>query len=217
MDVCDLLARAPTGVTTADLLLRRLQDREGHRVLPALEGLFPPSGMERALVYECQGHAAMSIACALIGPITHDHGWVGCVGARTINLQAAADLGVALQRIVLLDCGSSVSTEQYTQMLGTLVEGCEAVVVNAAQCTAAGGRSVVSRAKRNGTSMFLVGKHRFSVDVVISTHVTDWVFTDRLHSRLLTVSLHDQRTHRKASVQVSLPDASGAVSVIPRG
>jgi hypothetical protein len=213
MEFGDLLRVVPPEVTTANHLLDRLQDRESHDVLAPLAALFPRQCLERGAVYHCRGQAALSLASALVAPITHANGWVGFVDVDNLNMHAMADLGVSLRRVVSVQSNTDVSDAQKTHALGVLVEGCDVVVAQSPKCTTAGARSVATRAKRHNTTLVLLGRHSFSVDVTVSARITDWIFVDRLQSRLLNITLHDQRTHYTASTNVVFPDSNGALSL----
>ena len=205
---------ASTSLTTADQLLQRARDRHGYEVAPELSVLFPRGCIEPGAVYHCGGPGALSVVCALVGTATRDNKWTAFVNMSFLNMDAVADYGVALQRVVSVQCPAFLSAEKHAQVLGSLVEGCDLVVTSDPQCSPSGARSVVARAKRNRTSVFIVGKHCFSVDTVVSTRVHKWEFQDRLSSRSLAIDVHHQRTQQKMSVCVELPDAAGAVSVI---
>lgn len=214
MNVSQILSTVtPSGVTTADHLLQRRRDRHGFPVLPEVSSLFTRGCLEHGNVYHCDGPGALSMACALVSAATQANRWAVFVNLSFLNMDAAADLGVALHRVVSVQCPASLSAQHRAHVLGALVEGSDLVVVNNPQCSPSGARSVVTRAKRSGATVLILGEHCFSVDVKVSTHVRKWNFDDRLLSRSLAVQVHHQRTQQKSSAHVALPNDAGAVSV----
>ena len=69
----------------------------------ALASLLPHGGLQRGSLVATSGTASSSLALALVGPTTTSGGWVAVVGLPHLGLVAAAELGVDLERVLLVD------------------------------------------------------------------------------------------------------------------
>ena len=99
---------------------------EGDRplpVLPALEPLFPTGGLRRGSAVAVRGSASLLLAL-LAGP-SRRGAWCGVVGLPGLGLAAAAEAGVALERLALVpDPG-----RDWTAVAAALLDAMEVVVV----------------------------------------------------------------------------------------
>jgi len=76
------------------------------RTVPVMEPLaraFPEGGLVRGRVMSCQGAAAGSIANALVRDALVAGAWLAVVDVDTFGVDAAAELGVPLERVVRID------------------------------------------------------------------------------------------------------------------
>src|SRR5262245_9008186 len=71
-------------------------------VLPAFEALLPEPGLRRGTVIRAHGPGATSLALALLAGCTRVGSWVAAVGMSGLGLDAADELGVALERLLLV-------------------------------------------------------------------------------------------------------------------
>jgi hypothetical protein len=206
-----VLTQVPSGVSTAQQLLQRTSTIRGRPTVGPLRSLFPRGGLEPGAIYECRGSAALSFACASIAASTQDNAWACFFNLSSLNMQAVADVGVALHRVVSTTCSHHATSSQQAHVLAALVEGCDFVIAQSPRCTPSAARAIAARAQRHGSTVLLLGQHVFRTDAVITTKVTDWVFTDRLVSRKVHVMFHDHH-HRRRETHVLLPDNCGSVS-----
>lgn len=75
----------------------------GERTLPVPEAfaeLFPERGLVRGRTFACSGPAATSLALALAAPAVAAGSWLATIDVPTIGLDAARELGIALERVV---------------------------------------------------------------------------------------------------------------------
>jgi hypothetical protein len=73
-------------------------------VLPALEGLLPEPGLRRGTTVSVGGGpGATSLALALGAAASAAGSWAGAVGLPSLGLEAAGELGVALERLLLVE------------------------------------------------------------------------------------------------------------------
>ena len=82
-------------------------------LLPVFGSLLPQAAVQRGSVVSCCGSAAVSLACAVGAGASAAGSWSGVVGFGTtghltLGLATAAELGVALERVVAV--GESVDT-----------------------------------------------------------------------------------------------------------
>jgi hypothetical protein len=103
-----LTVPGPT-TTRADVraLQQRIRDLEVTRVdtavfavTPALEGLFPEGGLRRGTTYEID--ASSSLLWSLLAGPTSKGVWCAVVGMPDVGLAAAEDMGVNLDRLILI-------------------------------------------------------------------------------------------------------------------
>jgi hypothetical protein len=207
-----VLEHVPSGVSTAQQLLHHRSTSQIRRISPPLRSLFPRGGLEPGAIYECRGQAATSLACAAVAASTHDNAWTCFFNMSSLNMQAVADLGVALHRVVSTSCSERVSSSQHAHVLAALVEGFDCVIARSPQCTPSAARAIAARVQRHGSTVFLLGQHNFRVDAVLAATTTDWSFDDRLAARKIHMAFHDRHQHRTNDTHVFLPDRHGGVS-----
>lgn len=103
-------------------------------VLPALEPLVPGGGLRRGSTLSIDGPAATSLALATAAAASQAGAWVAAVGFPSLGLVAAAELGVALGRLVLVaspdtDPGPDNETAAWAAAVAALVDAFEIVLV----------------------------------------------------------------------------------------
>jgi hypothetical protein len=112
-------------------------------VLPAFDALLPGSGLRRGSTVAVTARpgvaGATSLALALAAGASQAGSWVAAVGLGSLGLVAAAELGVAFERLVLVaDPGRE--REGWAAVVAALVDGFDVVLV------AAGAESVTAGA-----------------------------------------------------------------------
>ncbi|MBW3605711.1 MAG: hypothetical protein KY460_12560 [Actinobacteria bacterium] len=93
-------AALPTTVRSAATLTDR-----GDHLLPtaaALRPLLPDGGLRRGTTVGVTGIGMTSLSFALMAEVTTTGGWCAAVGFDALGLLAAAEAGVALERLVLV-------------------------------------------------------------------------------------------------------------------
>ena len=73
------------------------------RSTTSLTGLLADSGLVRGRIVGCTGTAATSLALALAARATRAGSWLAVVGLPDLGLDAARELGVALDRLVSVE------------------------------------------------------------------------------------------------------------------
>jgi hypothetical protein len=130
-------------------------------LLPALDALVPGPGLRRGTtvgVGAAPGVAgATSLALALAAGPSQAGSWVAAIGLGSLGLVAAAELGVAFERLVLVaDPGRD--REGWAPVMGALVDGFDVVLVAAPQrFRPADARRLVARVRERGAVLVAVG------------------------------------------------------------
>lgn len=94
-------------------------------VLPALEPLLPGGGLQRGSTMAVTGSGATALVNALLAGPTTAGSWAAWVGAESVGWAAAAELGVAIERVAVV----SVDDGQRPSVLAALVDAFDLVVV----------------------------------------------------------------------------------------
>ena len=95
------------------------------RTLPVaapLAPLLPDGALVRGRTLACQGVAATSLSLSLALEAVRAGSWLAVVDLPWVGVEAAAELGIALERLVRVDAGS------WAETVAALVDGFELVV-----------------------------------------------------------------------------------------
>ena len=186
-------------------------------VVPALGSLFPDAGLTRGSIIGCQGPAAVSIALAAVAGASAAGSWLAVVGLPTLGLCAAREVGVALERLVMVADTTDLGEAVWANMLAALIDGFDLVLVRgAAQLRSGSARRLQARLQARGGVLVVVGDPgQFACDLIISAHAGRWEGlgdgTGRLVQRRLTVSASGRRMARARQAEVWLPGPQGGI------
>ena len=121
-------------------------------VLPALEGLFPGGGLRRGATVAVVGSTSLVLA-VLAGPSAAGS-WCGVVGMPWLGLAAAAEMGVALDRLALVP----VPGQEWPTVVAALLDAFDVVVVRPpGRVRIRDGRRLGARARERGAVLVPVG------------------------------------------------------------
>ena len=132
-------------------------------VLSALESLVPGAGLRRGSTLSIDGPAATSLALATAAAASQDGAWVAAVGFPSLGLLAAAELGLALERFVLVaspdtEPGPDNETATWAAAVAALVDAFEVVLVQATHRVGArDARRLAARTRERGAVLVQVG------------------------------------------------------------
>ena len=188
-------------------------------VEPALEPLFPEAGLMRGSVVGCQGATAMSVALALVAGPSAAGSWLAVVGVPSLGLRAASEVGIALDRLVMVaDQARDLGEEPWANVISALIDGFDVIVLRS-DVRASVARRLQSRLQNRGAVLVLVGDPGpFSCDIVINCRQGEWEGlghgSGRLVRRRLTLSAGGRRLPRERRVDVWLPGASGSIEPV---
>lgn len=149
----------------------------GERTLPtadAVAGLFPEGGLVRGRFLACTGPVATSLALALVAPAVAAGSWLAILDVPTLGLDAAAEAGLALERVV------SVTSDDWPVALAAAADGFDLVLAGrpAASAASAFRRSVDrlrARVQRRGAVVVVLGDPSgLGCDVVLDSSAQVW-------------------------------------------
>ena len=125
------------------------------RVLPVgdvLRPLLAEAGLRRGLT--CSVSGSTSLALALLAEASAAGCWCAAVGVPELGLVAAAEMGIALERLALIP---SPPPEQWAPVVAALVDGIDIVLVRPAGRSTTSARRLSARARERGTVLVLLG------------------------------------------------------------
>lgn len=166
-------------------------DGVGRRVLPALaelRPLLPGGGLRRGATVAVQG--STSLLFALLAGASEAGSWCAVVGVPALGLAAAAEWGVALERLALVpDPGPD-----WPAVVAALLDGVDLVVAAPPGPVSAGLASrLAARARQRGSVLIPYGRWSGADLVLHATASRWWGLGDgwgRLSRRTLVVSVH---------------------------
>lgn len=208
--------------------LRQLGERvrplsaAAERVLPVPEAfadLIPQGGLVRGSTVATTGSAASSLALALAGPTTVAGSWCAVVGLAHLGLLAAAELGVALERTLLV---ADPGPQEWAGTVAALLDAVEVVLVQPSQqITPTIQRRLVARARDRGSVLVHVGG-RVDVwaaqpDLTVDAGRSQWegvgIGHGRLRARRVEVAVSGRRgAVRPRRAELWLPGPDGQVA-----
>jgi len=192
-------------------------------VLPELRGLFPAGGLRRgstvAVALRGPGpFGATSVLLALLAAASAAGSWCAVVGMPSLGLVAAAELGIALERLALVpDPGP-----EWPSVVAALLDGIDVVVAAPpGPVPATLASRLAARARQRGS--VLVGYGQWTgADLVLETAGGGWSGLDqgrgRLSRRALVVSRHGRGAAarpREATVWIPRDPATPPVESAP--
>ena len=190
-------------------------------VLDALVPLLPDVGLRRGQVVALAGPASTSLAFALAAAPSAAGAWVGAVGLPALGLLAAAEMGVALERLVLVAAPSGPDPSAWATVAATLVDAMD-VVLLASPRTARGSRlgdarRLQARVRERGAVVVHLGPPgAFEPDLTLTVTRTSWHGLQRgsghLRARQVVVTASGRRAAaRPRSAALWLPDEHGHI------
>lgn len=150
----------PGAVRVASELTDAPADLAVGRVLPVraeLADLLPLGGLRRGSTISVRG--SNSLLLALLATATTSGSWAAVVGLPDLGLLAAAELGVALQRLAVVPRPGA----ELVSVVAAMLDGMDLVVVNAAGLSRAGRRGgdlakrLSARARHRGAVLIAAG------------------------------------------------------------
>lgn len=189
-------------------------------VIPALEPLLPGGGLRRgstvSVVAGAGACGATSLALSLLAAASQQGSWVSTVGLGSIGLVAADELGVALERLVMV---AAPERDAWGGVVAALVDGFDLIVLDASRAAIRPGdaRRLTSRARERGTVLVQVGDGwPEGADMALRITRARWEGVDDGHGHLQARKVRVERTGRGEAAQprradLWLPGPAGTV------
>lgn len=181
----------------------------------ALEQILPDTGIVRGSIVGTRGATGLSVALAIVSKASAGGCWLACVGVPTLGLQAASEVGVALERLVMV-----ASSGRSANVMSALIDGFDLIVLRDGSGFPAGvSRRLQARLQARGAVLVIVGDPGpFVCDVTITTSRAEWHGlgdgSGRLTKRRMTLSAVGRRSPRARHVDVWFPGTSGGIEAI---
>ena len=191
------------------------------RTLPVHESLVALlPALRRGSTVACDGRAGVSLALALVVAPSREGAWVGVAGLPELGIRAAAEMGVALERLVMI-----TGDPPWSDVVTAMIDGFDVVVlgqrVGQGNGRLGGGavRRLQARAQSRGVVMLTVGVPMFGADLQFTANDDEWVGLGDGHGvasgRRVLVELGGRRVPRSRRATMWLPDANGHVVLAP--
>jgi hypothetical protein len=189
-------------------------------VLPVLEDLLPGAGLRRGATVAVGAAAgvggATSLAMALVAEASRAGSWVAAVGLPSLGLVAADELGVALERLVLV---AAPERDAWGGVVAALVDGFDLVLLQAGRTGVrpADARRLIARARERGAVLVQLGAGwPEGADLTLQITHARWEGLDAGHGHLRARKVRITRAGRGEAAQprrvdLWLPAASGLV------
>ena len=205
-------------------------------VLPALSLLVSDQpvggGLVRGSVVRIEGVAAASVALALVAGPSAAGSWTAVVGCADLGLAAAAEAGVALERLALV---AEPAPDEWAGVVAALVGAVDMVVMGPTHRVRVGdARRLAARARERGTILVQVapgsrtgtrrgrsgsGTGAIEADLRLTGVEARWQGLGHGHGHLqarrVVVEVGGRRrATRPRRVELWLPDARGAITAV---
>lgn len=185
----------------------------------AFASMLPDAGLVRGRVVGCTGPAAMSLALALAARATTTGSWLAVVGVPMLGVEAVAELGVPLSRLVAIDSDGRPAV--WAERVGVAADGFDLILTRPPAGAERVVRKVRQRLQARGVVLIAVGSSSpgISCDVEFSTTAVGWAGLGDGHGALAgrraTVRVGGRRVPRPIERELWLPGPDGRVAVVP--
>ena len=189
------------------------------QVLPVISPLATlfPQGLVRGTTTVVDGESGVtSLALALAAGASQEGSWVAAVGVPWLGLGAAAECGIALERLAMV---SAPERDEWATVVAALIDAIDVVLVSPPRRVAVGdARRLAARARERG-AVLLVLREASSLNVDMRCTVTDaqWSGVEHgaghLQTRRVTVTATGRRgASRPRTTSLWLPGPDGVIS-----
>ncbi len=193
------------------------------QVLPVTVGLvplFPDGGLRRGTVVSTgAGIGAVSLALAAVAEASVAGSWLAVVGGRGLGLAAADELGVALDRLVVIE---RPEPAQWGAVVAALVDAFELVLVAPGhRVKVSVARRLAARARERGAVLVHVGRWAWpeAPDLRLDSVEVTWQGLGAGHGtlrarRVVVTGVARRDAVARRRVELWLPDADGHVRLV---
>lgn len=181
--------------------------------------MLPDAGLVRGRIVGCTGPAAMSLGLALAARATTTGSWLAVVGVPMLGVEAAAELGVPLSRLVAIDVDGRPAA--WAERVGAAADGFDLILTRPPAGADRVVRKVRQRLQARGVVLIAVGPSNPGIgcDVEFTTTSVAWAGLGSGHgslaARRATVRVGGRRVPRPVERDLWLPGPGGRVEVVP--
>jgi hypothetical protein len=186
-----------------------------------------PDGMVRGQVMSCGGEGARSLAFGVVREALASGAWMAVVDVSTFGTDAAAELGIPLERVVRVDTGVDDDSEsdghRWIDVVGAAVDGFDVVLVRVPEqlsraARPAAVRKLRTRIQQRGAVVVTLGRPgALGSDVELAVDRTLWSGVERgsgyLRQRRLDARAAGRRLPQGRTCSLELVGAASSVSV----
>jgi hypothetical protein len=184
--------------------------------------LLPGGGLQRGWTLHVSGDSsARALAWGLLGGVTTAGGWVAAVNVPGISLAAAQEVGVAIERVLVV----SSPPDAWAATIGALIGAVDVVVFGAPnhRITPSEHRRMASRSRERGSVLLELGSPnpggydaQLQYDLSFDVQPVEWVGLGEGHGCLLARELDVTTTGRRIggrprSGRFALPGTNGTL------
>jgi len=192
--------------------------------VPAIfHSLLPGGGLQRGWTTRIDGGStARALAWAMLGQITTLGGWIAAVDVSGISLSAAREVGVAIERVLIV---TSPNGDGWSATIGALIGSVDVIVFGSPRHRVQPReyRRMASRCRERGTVLVELtsdGDPQLQYDVSFSVASRQWNGLGQGFGRLQSRDLEVSATGRRLPGGVrhgrfELPSADGALRSLP--
>lgn len=191
----------------------------------AVAPLFPQGGLPPGVSVGVSGSGGWSLAMSLAASALVDDGWLACVGLEELGLMAAGELGLRLDRTIMVE---TPGPDRWPTVVAALIEAFDIVCLGTGlgPTRSLGHRQATrlsARARETKTLLLHLDGGRSwptVLDVALTVHPRHWSGIrpghGHLQSRLVTVSSVGRRSMAKPrQIDVLLPGPDGCLGPAP--
>lgn len=160
--------------------LDELRPEPGLPVASELQQLLPWPGLRRGAVVAV--HSSALALLALLGEASKNGAWISFIGFSRLSIAAAAEAGIALDRVILVPHPGA----KWLEVMAVMIDGTQLVVapVPPGGVTDAQARTLTARARQRGTVIVPFGPGWPGADLTIERTAARWQGLGMGHGRL---------------------------------
>jgi hypothetical protein len=187
-------------------------------VVPALRSLLPGQGLRRGTTVAVSRSAALALA--LVAGASAAGSWVAAVGLPDLGIVAAAETGVALERLALVPAPGD---RAWPAVVAALLDAVDVVLVRSpARLPAAQARRLAARARERGAVLVPLGAWSEPADLRLAVTASAWHGLGQGHGRLqarrvevLVAGRGAAARERRALLWLPSPDGTIVPAALP--
>jgi hypothetical protein len=182
-------------------------------VVPALQPLLPGQGLRRGSTVAVGRSAALALA--LVAGASAAGSWVAAVGLPDLGIVAAAETGIALERLALVPAPGATA---WPTVVAAFLDAVDVVLVRPpARLPAAQARRLAARARERGAVLVPLGAWSEPADLRLAVTASSWLGLGQGHGSLRARQVEVLVAGRGAAsrerrVLLWLPSPSGAIA-----